>query len=569
MDKNQYQRGMLHQRPFDFIGQGSLGGKAQGLVDIQQVLQESTDSPMTVSIPHMTVIRTDIFDAFMTQNNLWEKALRETDDQQIAYLFQKASLPATVVGDLRDIIARYCYPLAVRSSSLLEDSCKEPFAGVYATKMIPNNQLKVEQRFQKMVEAIKFVWSSMFFAESKGYFQAAGRDIRDEKMAVIIQEVVGNRYGDRYYPILSGVARSFNFYPTGNANPEDGVVNLALGLGKTIVDGGVSWHYSPRYPAAPPPFNGMRDLLNLTQTRFFAINMGNIPEFNPIQEAEFLSRHSLKESEEDGTLKHLCSSWDYQNDRIVTGLYGQGARVLNFAPILQARMLPLNDALVNLLKLCEKHYKTHVEIEFAMMYDHETQRIPHIGFLQVRPMNVSHAFVEIDPSIVQEDCVLTLSDSMGNGTREDIQDIVYLKPDSFDPAKTRQMAQEIEQINEQMVAQHKPYLLIGFGRWGSSDSWLGIPVTWRQISGARCIVESTLPNMQPELSQGSHFFHNMIAFGVLYFTARDNDRKSIDWQWIEKQHEIEQTQFCRHVHLEKPLRIFADGKRKRGVITKW
>ncbi len=560
-----YDRRIDRQDTFCFIGKGKLGGKAQGLVDIQNTLEgRFDDAEVSVSIPRMTVIRTDIFDQFMQQNELWETALENDDDDQIAHLFQKAALPATIVGDLRHIIATNQLPLAVRSSSLLEDSCKEPFAGVYATKMIPNNQFNMELRFQKMVEAIKYVWSSMFFRESRGYFQATGRDIRDEKMAVIIQEVIGNHYDDRYYPVLSGVARSFNFYPTGNANPEDGVVNLALGLGKTIVDGGISWYYSPRYPAAPPPFNGLKDLLNLTQTQFYAVNMGNVPEFNPIREAEFLVKGTLKESEEDGTLRHLCSSWDYQNDRIVTGLYGKGARVLNFAPILQARMIPLNDTLLELLKLCEERYQTHVEIEFAMMFDPK----PHLGFLQVRPMNVSGEFVELDETIPKDDRVLDLSDSMGNGLREDIRDIVYLKPDVFDPSKTRTMAEEIESINVKMVAEKKPYLLIGFGRWGSSDSWLGIPVSWRQISGARVVVESTLPNMRPELSQGSHFFHNMIAFDVMYFTVRDTDRKMIDWQWIEAQESIEETTFCKHVKLKKSLRVYADGRKKKGMIAK-
>ena len=566
---NVYERNTDSQSTFCFIGNGELGGKAQGLVDIQKTLEGRFDeSEISVSIPRMTVIRTDIFDQFMQRNDLWEVALELDDDDQIAHMFQKAALPATIVGDLRHIIQANQLPLAVRSSSLLEDSCKEPFAGVYATKMIPNNQFNMELRFQKLVEAIKYVWSSMFFQESRGYFDATGKDIRDEKMAVIIQEVIGNRYEERYYPVLSGVARSFNFYPTGNANPEDGVVNLALGLGKTIVDGGVSWYYSPRYPAAPPPFNGLKDLLNLTQTQFYAINMGNIPEFNPIHEAEFLMKGTLKESEEDGTLRHLCSSWDYENDRIVTGLYGKGARVLNFSPILQARMIPLNDTLLKLLKLCEERYETHVEIEFAMMFDREKKRNPHLGFLQVRPMNVSGEFVELDDTVPKDELLLDLCDSMGNGVRDDIRDIVYLKPDAFDPSKTRRMAEEIEQINRKMVEKKKPYLLIGFGRWGSSDSWLGIPVSWRQISGARVVVESTLPNMRPELSQGSHFFHNMIAFDVMYFTVRDSERKRIDWQWIEAQKSIEETTYCKHVELGEPLRVFTDGRMKKGMIAK-
>ncbi len=560
-------------KPFTFIGEGKAGGKAQGLIDIQQSLEDEIPVDglhgITVSIPHMTVIRTDVFDLFMQQNHLYDIALSGNDDEYIAHEFQKASLPSFIVGDLRALVTNCNLPLAVRSSSMLEDSCKEPFAGVYATKMIPNNQQDVEKRFRKLTEAIKLVWSSMFFKESADYFLATGKDIRDEKMAIVIQEVIGNRYKDRYYPVVSGVGRSFNFYPTGNARPEDGVVNLALGLGKTIVDNGISWTYSPCYPAAPAPFNGIRALMNMTQTRFFAVNMGHIPEFNPIKESEFLSTASLKDAEQDGTLTHLCSSWDYENDRIVTGLYGKSARILNFSPILQARTIHLNDAILRLLDICEKKYGTHVEIEFAMMYDRETGRKPHIGFLQVRPMNVSSTFVDLDEIKSPDNrFLLEEAESMGNGIREDIQDIVFVDPGMFSSSQTREIAGEVEQLNRTLLDSKRPYLLIGFGRWGSSDSWLGIPVTWRQISGAATIVESTLPGMIPELSQGSHFFHNMIAFNVFYFTIRDEGGLKIDWEWLMSLPVENQTRHVRHVRLDAPLKVVADGRKKKGMIIR-
>jgi hypothetical protein len=387
-------------------------------------------------------------------------------------------------------------------------------------------------------------------------------------MAVIIQEVVGTHHGERYYPHVSGVCRSYNFYPLGRTRPEDGVVNLALGLGKTIVDGGVTWAYSPARPHAPPPFGSVKELLKNTQTKFWAVNMGRPPEFDPTAEAEYLIEADLTKAEYDGTLDCLASTYDAASDRLSPGMGVRGPRALNFAPLLELKRYPLNDIIRKMLSACERALEGPIEIEFAMTFPPRGgDDRARVGFLQVRPMVVSEERVEITDEELQRADLLTASGRvMGNGVNQSIRDAVYVKPESFDPKHTPQIAAQLEQFNMPLLADERPYLLIGFGRWGSSDPWLGIPAKWGQICGARVIVEATLPNMVVELSQGSHFFHNITSFQVSYFSVDHHRRPGIDWDWLDAQEPVAETDLIRHVRLPDPLLVKVDGRTGRGAI---
>jgi hypothetical protein len=555
------------------IGNGGIGGKAAGLHQVdREILSKLSpaDFPyIEVSIPKAVVLTTDVFDAFMDRNALWPVVEGGASDDRIANAFQRADLPAEFVGDLRALISNVHTPLAVRSSSLLEDALDHPFAGVYGTKMIPNNGIDEDSRFRHLAEAIRFVYATTFFAEARSYLASVGKALHDEKMAVLVQEVVGQLAGDRFYPCLSGVARSHNFYPTGHAKPSDGVVNLALGLGKTIVDGGLSWNYAPPYPKAPPPFNSVGDLVKFTQTRFWAVHMGAPPPHDPIRETEHMVQTGLAEAEADGALRHLVSTYDPGSDRLNPGLDSHGARVLTFAPILGSRFVPFNDLIVRLLELGVEVLDAPVEIEFAVNFHRQDLLPARFGFLQVRPMLVAQSGVRVDRGELDSELALVATDRvLGHGERTDIADVVFTPPDAFDPADTPNMALELDRINRSLVEAGRPYLLIGFGRWGTSDPWLGIPVAWGQISGTRAIVEATLPEVNPDLSQGSHFFHNLLANRVLYLSVLHDGPFEIDWPWLLAQPAVQQGRFVTHARLHDPLSIRVDGASGLGVVIR-
>lgn len=558
---------------FTFIGGGRPGGKAQGLINILSIINTNFDfskfQELSISIPRMTVITTDLFDEFMKLNNLYEIAYSEESDESIAHAFQNTTLPPVLVGDLYALIAKVKSPLAIRSSSLLEDSLEEPFAGIYATKMISNNQFDTDTRFRKLLEAIKFVYASTYFRNAKDYFQAINKNIEQEKMAIIIQEVVGSRHDDRFYPDISGVARSYNYYSTGHARPEDGIVSLALGLGRIIVDEGISWDFSPSYPKANPPFNNMNELLNNTQRNFWAVNMGHIPMYDPVKETEYLVQSDLKVAEADGTLHLLTSTYDPQADLLYHGMVSDGLRVVNFSPIIKMNRIPLVSLITDLLEISEKSYETAVEIEFAIVLESKSGLPARFGFLQVRPMLVTQEKIDIDFSEMKGERTLAASDNvLGNGFSEVIYNVVYVKPDAFEAKVTKAIVKDVSQINQKLVKNKEPYLLIGFGRWGSKDPWLGIPVNWGQISGAKVIVEATLPEMNVDLSQGMHFFHNMVNFKVFYFSVRHSGDYQIDWQWLDTQKVIEETAYIKHIILTHPLNVKVDGRTGKGVILK-
>ena len=567
-----FSRGFLDSdEPFSRIGDGELGGKAQGLVFIRDIIEAEFESgrygDVDLDIPKSIVLTTSVFDAFMDRNDLLDVALSDAPDDRIALAFQKGSLPVEVVGDLRALVQGVHQPLAVRSSSLLEDALFRPFAGVYGTKMIPNNQPDPAVRFKKLVEAIKFVYASVYSKSAKSYIGTTDTDIQHEKMAVLIQEVVGVHRNERFYPHVSGVAKSFNFYAFGPAQPSEGVVSLALGLGKTIVDGGLSWSYSPAHPKAPPPFASATDMLKKTQTEFWAVGMGKPPAFDPINETEYLMTSDLKAAEYDDTLRHVASTYDIRSDRIVSGTGPDGPRAINFSPILVHEEFPLNELLKKLLHVCEKAVRAKVEIEFAVMLPDSRSSTSRFGFLQIRPMVVSDEVVELDDDDFNSPDMLVASERvMGNGVDTTIKDIVYVKRDEFDAKFTRQIAGHLEVANRKLISEACPYLLIGFGRWGSADPWLGIPVDWGQICGARVIVEATLPLMDVDPSQGSHFFHNISSFKVSYFSVHHGRSPGIDWEWLESRQTIDETEFIRHVRLSSPLQVRVDGRTGRGVI---
>ena len=558
---------------FTRIGSGALGGKASGLSFAKDLLARDIHAAafpgIEVNVPTMAVIATDCFDEFTERNHLDEMPVDHLTDDRIGQAFVQADLPVELLGDLRALITQVKTPLAIRSSSLLEDALNRPFAGVYATKMIPNNQLDPDSRFRLLVEAIKFVYASTYFREARDYIKTTGRDPSEEKMAVIIQEVVGRRHGDRFYPDVSGVARSYNFYPSGPARPEDGVASLALGLGKTIVDGGVSWTFSPAYPKNPPPFGSVQELLRGTQTDFWAVNMGKPPAYDPVSETEYMVTAGLKEAEADEVLRYLASTFDPVRDRVIPGVGARGPRILNFAPLVVMEQFPLNGLIKALLKATENALGANVEIEFAMTIEESRGQPPpaRLGFLQVRPMVVSEDMVEVSAADLSDPRAILASDMvMGNGIADDIQDVVFVRPENFSPMQTPLIAQHLEAINRQLLEQHRPYLLIGFGRWGSTHPSLGIPVVWSQIAAARAIVEATLPEMNVELSQGSHFFHNLSSFRTCYFMVRYDGPFAIDWAWLNRQPIVQETELVRHVRPAGMLAVRVDGRSRRGVV---
>jgi hypothetical protein len=554
------------------IGSGSLGGKATGLVIIKDLLVDQINPAafpdVEISVPTMAVIATDCFDQFMAQNHLADLPFTEMPDGRIAHAFQKADLPMVLLGDLRALTMQVKTPLAIRSSSLLEDALGRPFAGVYATKMIPNNQPDPDSRFRHLVEAIKFVYASTYFCEARDY-RSSGAGT-DEKMAVIIQEVVGLRRGERFYPDISGVARSYNYYALDPARPEDGVVTLALGLGKTIVDGGVAWSFSPAYPQKPPPFASVDEMLNGTQRDFWSVIMGKPPAYDPVSETEYLVRTNLSDAEADGVLDLLVSTYNSDRDHVIPGTGSAGPRILNFAPMLVQERFPINRLVKDLLAAAEKTLNAKVEIEFAL-----TLQAPlgeplraRLGFLQVRSTVVSDEVVDVTPEELTDSRAIVASDLViGNGTAHDIRDIVFVRPEKFSPLVTPAIAQQLERVNRQLQQEHRPFLLIGFGRWGSSHPSLGIPVDWSQISGARAIVEATLPEMNVELSQGSHFFHNLSSFRTSYFMVHHEARVGINWDWLNRQPVVQETELIRHVRPDISISVWVDGRSRRGFIV--
>ena len=552
------------------LGNGEIGGKAQGLVFFSTMLEAEYDPArlpeIEVTVPPFAVLTTSVFDEFVAQAALRDLNFDKLTDHEIALAFQDAPLPARAVTFLTSLVEEVGAPLAVRSSSLLEDAIFHPLAGVYETKMVPNNQPGAELRLRKLVEAVRFVYASTHFKQARDYLRAVGKELADERMAVVIQEIVGSARGSRFYPHVSGVARSHNFYPSAGTRSEEGVVSLALGLGKTIVDGGVCWTYSPARPQAPPPFGSVWDLMKNSQLEYWAVNLSPSTVEDVFSETEHMGRLNLAEAEQDGVLDLVASTYVPSSDRVVPGIGRAGPRVLNFAPLLQMKLLPLNDVIRELLAICERAAGADVEIEFAMAMPAGGERA-RLGFLQVRPMFVSHEKVDLqDHEFGRPDLLLAASHTMGNGSFEGIRDIVHVRRAEFEAKNTRRIGAEVEDLDRRLQERGRPYLLIGFGRWGTSDPWLGVPVRWSSISGAKVIVESSLPELVLDPSQGSHFFHNVMSTGVGYLAIQHHETPGINWDWLERQPAEKETALIRHVTLADPLTIKLDGQSGRAGI---
>lgn len=558
---------------FTAIGRGALGGKAAGLRRAHDVLEARPDAlrfeALGISVPTLTVIATDVFDLFLDRTGLRELATAEPGDHHVARAFQQAELPVEITGDLWSLVRRVRTPLAVRSSSLLEDAIDHPFAGVYGTKMTPNDAFDPETRFRRLVEAVKFVWATTFFRDARAAVRAAGRDPDEEKMAVIVQEVVGRRHAARFYPDVAAVARSYNFYPYASASPGEGVIDLALGLGKTIVDGGRTWTYSPDRPKAAPPLAIPEGLLEQTQTGFWAIRMGPPPAFDPTAEVEYMEHCDLADAEADGVLHRVASTWDAGRDRLVPGTAAIGPRVLDFAPLLHFDLWPFTSAVRGLMTLFEEALESPVEIELALTFPDRAGDPARLGFLQVRPMARTSEAIDVpETDLSAAATVIASARVLGNGVTRGIRDIVYVRPDRFDVMRTRAIAAEVGALNRRLVEAGKPYVLVGFGRWGSSEPTLGVPVTWPQIAGARAIVEAVSPRLRADMSQGAHFFHNIVGLRVPYFSIGTRGNGRIDWDWLASLPRIEEGPYASWVESPGPLTVRVDGRTGRGVIAR-
>jgi hypothetical protein len=581
---------------FARIGDGSLGGKGRGLAFLDHVIKTHPDFKKfpnaTVQIPKTVVLCTDVFDEFMEKNNLYQIALSDASDEEILQQFLRAQLPDAFIDDFYAFFEATHAPIAIRSSSLLEDAHYQPFAGIYSTYMIPYLEDK-DAMLRMLACAIKGVYASVFYQDSKAYMMATSNVIDQEKMAVILQEVVGNQYGEYYYPNISGVLRSLNYYPIGDEKAEDGIASLALGLGKYIVDGGQTLRVSPYHPDQVLQTSEMEIALKETQTKFYALDMTHVGEdfkvddgFNiktlKVKEADqyFPMLPNRKEDSEQSTgamqhpLQYIASTFDAYDQVIREGLYEGGRKVISFCGVLQQGVVPLPELLQMSMTFGAEAMRRPVEIEFACNItpptDNSEKPFGELYLLQIRPIVDSKQVLEEDLSaIADEDCLLRSHMSLGHGISEDVVDVVYVKTDdNFTAMNNPTIAEHIERINRQFLAEGKNYVLIGPGRWGSSDPWLGIPVKWPHISGARVIVEEGLKNYRVDPSQGTHFFQNLTSFGVGYFTVNPYKNEGVyQKQLLDNMPAVAETEFVRHVRFEKPLCIMMDGKKQEGVVV--
>ena len=557
---------------FARIGDGSLGGKGRGLAFIGAMVKrypKLESDNFAVNIPKTVVICTDIFDEFMETNELYPVALGDADDETILRYFLRASLPSRLIEDLMAFFDVVKSPIAVRSSSLLEDSHYQPFAGIYSTYMVP----KIEEKYDMLrtvSDAIKAVYASVFYKDSKAYMTATSNLIDQEKMAIVLQEVVGSRYNDHFYPTMSGVARSLNFYPIGNEKAEDGIANIALGLGKYIVDGGQTLRFSPRHPHSILQMSTMDFALRETQTRFYALDLKNMAEAFSVDDAFNLVKLGLKDADAEGSLKYIVSTYDPYDQIIRDGYYPGGRKILSFVNILQHDVFPLADTLDQILRIGQQEMGRPVEIEFAVNMDPSDHTRATFYLLQIRPIVDNKEIMDEDLSLVKnEETILSSTSVLGHGIVGDVQDIIYVKTGAFNSSNNQLIAYEIEKMNRSFTDQEKGYVLVGPGRWGSSDSWLGIPVKWPHISNARVIVECGLENYRVDPSQGTHFFQNLTSFGVGYFTV--NLFKGDGWfdeAFLNAQPAVEETEYLRHVRFDAPITIKMDGKKSLGVVLK-
>jgi CheY-like chemotaxis protein len=569
-DKNSFDEYLIFSR----IGDGSIGGKARGLAFANSIIKRNNIfnkyKDIIITIPRTVVLSTDIFDEFIEGNDLYKVALSEDlSDEEILRHFIDARLPSRVYQDLYAFVSVIKNPIAVRSSSKLEDSHYQPFAGIYNTYMVPRVDDNTRM-IQLLSDAIKSVYACVYYENSKAYMAATSNVIDEEKMGIILQEVCGSKYEDRFYPTLSGVARSINFYPVEPEKTEEGIANIALGLGKQIVDGGVSLRFSPKHPDKALQLSSPEIALKDTQKYFYALDL-NPESFKPsIDDAINLLRLKVKEAEKDNSLKHAASTFDLQNNVLKEGTIHKGKKVITFANVLKHKIIPLDKILSDLLDIGQKEMNNPIEIEFAIDLNKQKGEPLIFNFLQIRPIvsNDQETHFDLD-EIDLKDTIIYSESALGNGVIDDVYDFVYVKPENFSSLKSKEIANEMAKINEQFKEEGKNYILVGPGRWGTADPSLGIPVKWAQISQARLIVESGLENYRIDPSQGTHFFQNLTSFRVGYFTINPYiDDGYFDIDFLEKSQEQYENEFIRHVRFKNPLKIQIDGQSSKGVVCK-
>ena len=555
------------------IGSGSLGGKARGLAFMRHLLYKQRFTRrftgVKVSVPPAVVVSTEFFDRFLAENNLLEFAIRSRDDAEIRERFLAAALPAPLVSDLSAFLAEARYPLAVRSSSLLEDSHYQPFTGVYETFMLGNQHPTLGERLEQLGRAIKLIYASTFSQHAKTYVRATPYRLEEEKMAVILQEVVGAQHENRFYPDFSGVVRSHNFYPTAPMSSADGIAAVALGMGRAVVEGGRCLSFCPRYPRHPIQFSDVKDILTNSQTEFWAVDLGDAERDDPASGLREL-RFGLDVAEHDGTLSPVASTYNRDNDAVYDGIGRSGSRIVSFAPILKQEVFPLAVVLDQLSHMGEAALGQPVEIEFAVRLPRSPNEPANFGFLQVRPLVLSGEGETLHMDAVEPASLICKSASvLGNGRIQNLHDLVVVDFHRFDRGRSQAVAEAVAYFNAKLMDVERPYLLVGVGRWGSNDPWLGIPIEWDEIAGARVIVEAGLRDLTVTPSQGSHFFQNLMAFQVGYFTVNpEAGQGMLDWPWLGEQPAVEERECVRHVHFDDPLVVVMNGMTREGMIFK-
>jgi CheY-like chemotaxis protein len=561
---------------FARLGGGSLGGKARGLGFINKLINNynvrNKFEDVEITVPSAVVIATDVFDQFIEKNHLENIALSELDDKVIIKKFLETEFfPFDILKKLLGYLEIVKEPIAIRSSSLLEDSQFQPFAGVYETYMIPNNSPDINIRLQELLECIKCVYASTFCKAARDYMKVTSYRLEEEKMAVIIQQLVGASHEERFYPDFAGVAKSFNFYPVPPQKSLDGIALAALGLGKTVVDGGNCVRFCPKYPRHLLQFFSTRETIKNAQQYFYALNLnGKLKHTSDDNPEELVVKYELAVSEKDQTLNFVGSTYSAENDSVYDGISRKGSRVVTFAPVLKHNAFPLAEILDLLLELGTWGMGAPIEIEFAVNMNVPPGKPKEFAMLQMRPLVISRELEELEvDNADKEDLICQSSQVLGNGAINDLRDIVVVDIQKFDRGKSRDVALEVSQLNSELLALKKPYILIGVGRWGSLDHWLGIPVTWDQISGASVIVESGFKDFNVTPSQGSHFFQNITSFKVGYFSVNAMDNLGfIDWDWLSLQPAVRELKYTRHLTFDKPLGVRINGQQNKGIILK-
>ncbi len=560
---------------FARIGGGSLGGKARGLAFTKRLLDnlkiKDHFKGVRLTVPPALVLGTEVFDQFLDDNRLWDFAMECEDDAEILRMFLEARFPRNMRKDLKSYLDLVRYPLAVRSSSLLEDSRYLPFAGVYRTCMFPNSHLKLSIRLEALIRNVKKVYASTFSQAAKAFIKATPYRLEEEKMAVIVQKLVGSQHSRRFYPDFAGVARSYNYYPRPPMTSDDGIAMVGLGLGRLVIEGGEVIRFCPVYPKHDLQFADLKDVLKNSQKGFYALDMDEPDvELAPGDIDAGLIKSALDLAEKDGTLANIGSTYSNENQSITDGLSRPGARLVTFAPILKSGLFPLPDILKLVMDIGKWGMSSPVEIEFAVNLSSSTEELKEFGIVQVRPLVKSQEAVELEVDGIDEESLVCHSPQvLGNGLISNIRDIVMVDPERFERSRSLEAAAEVGVYNAELASAERQYLLIGMGRWGSADSWLGIPVTWEQISGARVIIETGFKDFRVVPSQGTHFFQNLTSFQVGYFTVNPIVKEGfVDWDWLTRLEPESTKKYTRHIHFDEPLEVRMNGHSNKGVIFK-